>query len=120
MTFEPEMNQVMSRSFTSMCTLRTTVRTTGFCGGDSGHGGRTEVIFEDLGATDIEAKYQEYPEKQVVLRVGGDAELRVLIQALRFSADALELLVRDDHLLGEGDAREQDRNGLDPDVDLPF
>jgi len=82
-----------TRTFYSACILRATVSTTGYRGGDSGHGGRTEIVFEDLGGTDIEATFNENPEKRLTIRLGGDAELDVIIDALRFSADALELLI---------------------------
>jgi hypothetical protein len=81
-----------SKEFTVVCILRATVLTTGYCGGDSGHGGRTEIVVEDLGSTDIEASFSEAGGKRVTLRLGGDAELRVIIDSLRFVAEMLENL----------------------------
>jgi len=85
-----------SQEFSDACILRTIVSTTGYCGGDTGHGGRTEIVFEDLGGTDIEASYSEQEGKKVTISLGGDAELRVIIDALRFAADSLEKMADPD------------------------
>ena len=79
------------RTFNDACILRCSVETTGFQGGDSGHGGRTTVRLEDLGGCDLSGSVAN---EMVTIAVGGDAELRVLIQALRFAADSLEALSR--------------------------
>jgi len=81
-----------TRTFTDVCILGATVRTTGFCGGDGGHAGITEFILEDLGGTNIQASFTEDEETRIKITVRGDAELRVLVQALRFGAEALEAL----------------------------
>lgn len=89
-----------TRTFEDACILRATVSTTGYCGGDSGHGGRTEIVLDDLGSTEIQASFMEelsirpgeYVDRRITISLGGDAELRVIIQALRFSAEALEAL----------------------------
>jgi hypothetical protein len=48
------------------------------------------IVFEDLGGTDIEASYTEQGGKRVTIALRGDAELRLIIKALRFAADSLE------------------------------
>lgn len=85
-----------SREFCDACVLSTTVRTTGYRGGDSGHGGRTEIVFEDRGGTDISAGCTDGGGRKVTIRLGGDAELRLIIAALRFAADSLERLSEPD------------------------
>ena len=98
----PAKENTATRIFNDMCVLRATVSTTGYCGGDSGHGGHTEIVLDDLGGTDIQASFSadfdDTPrgdaDRRVTIKLGGDAELRVIIQALRFSADALEALCR--------------------------
>ncbi len=88
-----------TREFSDACILRATVSTTGFCGGDGGHGGHTLIELEDLGSTDISCELSEAPSKgvykKVAISLGGDAELRVIIKALRFAADSLEALSRE-------------------------
>lgn len=85
------MNSV-SKEFSAECIFKTTVSTTGYCGGDSGHGGRTSITFEDLGGTDISVEFSETPRTRISINVGGDAELRLMIRALRFAADQLNSL----------------------------
>lgn len=106
-----------TRTFVDMCILRATVSTTGYCGGDSGHGGRTEIILDDLGNTDIDATVTETPDKRIAIQLGGDAELRVIIQALRFSADALEALCR---VSRDAVTFDSDLGPEPKDSDLPF
>lgn len=65
--------------------------TTGFCGGDSGHGARTYFRIEDLGCTDIRPIVIENgDESGIVVVLGGDAELRTTIEALKFITRVLE------------------------------
>ena len=69
------------------------VGTTGFCGGDSGHGCRTYVSFKDLGNTDITVnKIPSGRDGQggFELILGGDSELATLINALTFIKTKLE------------------------------
>jgi len=83
--------RAVAREFTDACILRATVGTTGYRGGDSGHGGRTEIVFEDVGGTDMELS-RIGPDGSVTISFGGDAELRLAIRAFRFVADSLETL----------------------------
>jgi len=63
------------------------VGTTGFKGGDSGHGCRTFFLLHNVASTDIEID-SIYPDK-VAIWLGGDSELRTFIEALEFAADTL-------------------------------
>ena len=82
--------------------LRVAAGTTGACGGDSGHGGRTRIEIEDLGGTDIEFEI-EPGKRQVNIILGGDSELGTIIEGLRFVVETLEAestrarLIRDNH-----------------------
>jgi hypothetical protein len=88
---DPELRAV-AREFTDACILRAIVATTGYRGGDSGHGGRTEIVFEDVAGVDMVSSHMAEDGTRVALVFGGDAELRVAIRAFRFVADALEKL----------------------------
>jgi hypothetical protein len=89
-----------SASFTDACHLGVSIETTGFCGGDAGHGGRTSVVFRNEGAMAMEGmvsgqqggSHAEHEAEEVVLTVAGDAELAVLIDGLRWAADELARL----------------------------
>lgn len=73
--------------------LRVIVATTGYRGGDTGHGGRTRIAFDDLGGTDMECVVSQVDGNQrIEIRLGGDSELETFIKALRFAADALDSL----------------------------
>jgi hypothetical protein len=78
------------RVFTSCSILTVRVKTTGFKGGDSGHGGRSEVAFINDASFDFAGS--DEGTDQVVLCCGGDSELEQLILGMRFAADALEML----------------------------
>ena len=80
--------------FGTFNTLGVTVATNGYQGGDSGHGGRTYICFEDLCSTDIEAAvtYGQDTNAKVEILLGGDSELDSMIDALRWAADNLEEL----------------------------
>lgn len=67
--------------------------TTGYCGGDTGHGGRTYLRFKDLASTDLVAsvvtdKFGDTEE--VIMEFGGDTELSTLIEALEFALKVLK------------------------------
>ena len=68
--------------------------TTGFRGGDSGHGCRTYFSIKDLGGTDITIHptrsydYSGYDGVEVLL--GGDCELSTIIESLKFIIQVLE------------------------------
>lgn len=62
------------------------VGTTGFKGGDTGHGGRTFFLLHNAASTDIEiVSFSD----RLAISLGGDSELRTFIEALEFAADTL-------------------------------
>ena len=73
-------------------TLVAEAGTTGYKGGDAGHGGHTYFRIQDLGDTDMSIRNLTGSYKgngfEVVLR--GDSELETIIRALRFIAEVLE------------------------------
>ena len=65
--------------------------TTGFRGGDSGHGGRTYFRIMDLGGTDIRARtFGIDGDEGFEVVLGGDCELETIITALKFITRVLE------------------------------
>ena len=80
--------------FGTFNTLGVTVATNGNQGGDSGHGCRTYICFEDLSSTDIDAvvSYGQDINAKVEIMLGGNSELDSMIGALRWAADKLEEL----------------------------
>ena len=78
------------RSFVGACLMTVTVKTTGFCGGDSGHGGRSEIVLSDDGGFNLDGS--DHGSGQVVIRCGGDAELEMLSDALVFAGNILKSL----------------------------
>ena len=77
--------------------LKVQVGTTGFCGGDTGHGGRTYFSLEDLASTDMTVMVggQLFERGKVELYFGGDAELETFIEALEFAAKSLKVMIGD-------------------------
>lgn len=66
---------------------------TGFCGGDSGHGCRTYFRIEDLAGTDIDVNIIDGGNghiKGFEVTLGGDTELETTITALKFIVQCLE------------------------------
>ena len=78
------------RSFVGACLMTVSVKTTGFCGGDSGHGGRSEIVLSDDGGFNLDGS--GHGSGQVVIRCGGDAELEMLSDALVFAGKILKSL----------------------------
>jgi hypothetical protein len=69
------------------------VGTTGYCGGDTGHGGRTYLRIKDLASTDICAnviKNKFGDTEEVSIELGGDTELYTIIEALEFALKVLK------------------------------
>ena len=66
--------------------------TTGYKGGDTGHGGRTYFRIEDLCCTDISINVisNKTGINGVEIRLGGDTELRTFIEALKWTLSVLE------------------------------
>lgn len=69
--------------------LEVEVGTTGYKGGDSGHGGRTYFRVKDGSSTDIRCTPMEN-KRGVEIILGGDAELDTFIEALEFAVFVLK------------------------------
>ena len=76
-------------SVTSANILGFEAGTTGYRGGDSGHGGRTFFSIFDLSGTDIRAT-TDYDGGALSVEMGGDCELETIVAALRSIALILE------------------------------
>lgn len=80
-----------SREITSANILEIEAGTTGYMGGDSGHGGRTYFRIEDAGGTDIQVHpIGRYADGGFEVILGGDCELETMIRALKFITKVLE------------------------------
>ena len=90
--------------------LEVTAATNGYCGGDTGHGGRTVISFRDLGGTDIQIR--EFPKEisngGVEIILGGDSELCTIRDACEFIVNALDKLVAQ-----QSEKREKDKRRLE-------
>lgn len=72
--------------------------TTGFKGGDSGHGGRTYFRIGDQASTDMRLRYMDSGDwqwhdievRQIEIVFGGDSELETFARALKFGYDQLK------------------------------
>ena len=83
--------QTFSRELLNANVLRVEAGTTGYMGGDSGHGGRTYIRIEDLGGTDIKVTpIDNIGNGGVEIVLGGDAELETIITGLKFIINVLE------------------------------
>jgi hypothetical protein len=84
--------ETWSREILSANILEVEVGTNGYCGGDTGHGGRTYFRLRDLGGTDIHAvaTSDSYTYQEIVVTLGGDTELWTFIEALKFAVAVLE------------------------------
>lgn len=82
------------KEFVDCNILGVSVETTGYCGGDGGHGGRHVLRLEDLSSTSMEmVETGAYGAGHTIeLVFCGDSELKTLIDGLRWAADALEQL----------------------------
>lgn len=78
------------REFTSANIIEVEVGTTGYKGGDTGHGGHTYLSIKDCASTDMSVSVDDYgSENKVVLQFGGDCEMETLIDGLEFAAKTL-------------------------------
>lgn len=82
-----------TRDVVSCNILEVEAGTTGFMGGDTGHGGRTYFAIRDEGCTDmvirvIRDRFGNTEGFKVML--GGDCELETMIRALKFITKVLE------------------------------
>ena len=80
-----------TRDVVSANILTVEAGTTGYMGGDSGHGGRTYFRIEDQGSTDIQVlPIGRYGDEGFEVFLGGDCELETVIRALKFITKVLE------------------------------
>ena len=82
-----------SRDVTNANILEVEVGTNGYQGGDSGHGCRTYLRFEDEGGTVMQCrtlKDQFGYDSGFELILGGDCELETTIEALKWMVSVLE------------------------------
>ena len=81
------------REITNANIISVEAGTTGLCGGDSGHGGRTYFRIDDLGGTCmyVNVDKNEYGDATgFEIELEGDAELDTFIKALKFATKVLE------------------------------
>lgn len=81
---------VYRKEITSANIIEAIAGTTGYQGGDSGHGCRAFIRIRDLASTDIRITKIEPYGDGVEIILGGDTEVMTMIEALRFIADVLE------------------------------
>lgn len=81
-----------TRDVISCNILQVEAVTTGYKGGDSGHGGRTYFRIQDEASTDMEIKpiLSKYGCDGFEVTLGGDCELETMIRALKFITKVLE------------------------------
>ena len=81
-----------TREVISANILEVEAGTTGYMGGDSGHGGRTYFRISDLGSTDMEVRtiVDRHGCNGFEVFLGGDCELETTIRALKFITKVLE------------------------------
>lgn len=83
------------REISGCCCLEAEAGTNGYQGRDHGHGGRVFLRLADLGGTDFCCRYDgKEPEgrpDEIVIALGGDAELCAVKEALRWWLSILEV-----------------------------
>lgn len=80
------------------------VKTTGYCGGDAGHGGKTSILVKtDCGDLGIAKKDNGILHKEWTIEANGDAELDALISMLRESLRFLESVTSREIAITGGD-----------------
>lgn len=81
-----------TRDVVSCNILQVEAGTTGYMGGDTGHGGRTYFRIKDEGGTDIDIKpfMDRFGSEGFEVTLGGDCELDTMIRALKFITKVLE------------------------------
>ena len=84
---------VYKREVTMCNSLEVVAGTNGYRGGDSGYGSRTYIRIQDTGGTDISVKRISGDKNEgegVEIVLGGDSELKTIINALKFITKVLE------------------------------
>ena len=81
-----------SRDVVSANILEVEAGTTGYRGGDTGHGGRTYFKIKDAASTDMDINVLHDRDGCTGFEVtlGGDCELETMIRALKFITKVLE------------------------------
>lgn len=81
-----------TREIYSANVLEVEAGTTGYKGGDTGHGCRTYFRIQDVGCTDLTVRTikDQYDSCGVEVFLGGDCELDTIIMALKFITKVLE------------------------------
>lgn len=81
-----------TREVVSANILKVEAGTTGYRGGDTGHGGRTYFRIQDAASTDMEIHtyVDKHGCKGFEVFLGGDCELETTIRALKFITKVLE------------------------------
>jgi len=81
-----------TRDVVSANILEVEAGTTGYMGGDTGHGGRTCFRIKDEDGTDIDIKpfMDRFGSEGFEVTLGGDCELETMIRALKFITKVLE------------------------------
>jgi hypothetical protein len=83
------------------CIMTSAVETNCPKGGDSGHGGRTAIEFQDEGSTDLSVCvcdchgncYEVNEVKSVTIKLGGDHEAYALRDLLKWASVTLEKML---------------------------
>ena len=80
------------KEFVDCNILEVKVGTTGYMGGDTGHGGRTRLVLKNISSTDMRVslnngEYKDVDELSIVF--GGDSELDTFTKALIFATNIL-------------------------------
>lgn len=88
-----------TREVYSANVLEVEAGTTGYRGGDTGHGGRTYFRINDCGGTDMEIRTftDRHGCNGFEVFLGGDSELETTIRALKFITKVLEEESREVH-----------------------
>lgn len=94
--------RMIAGSVTSANIIGFEAGTTGRCGGDSGHGGRTFFRIFNEGGSDIRVTTNDCGE-ELSVELGGDCELDTIIEALR----AITLILEDGARNGTRFTREE-------------
>lgn len=92
--------ETLKCEFDSCNILEVEVGTTGYMGGDTGHGGRTYLRIKDLASTDLrcrvisEGRMNRFDKaaevSQIEVILGGDTEMETFIEALDFAVKTLK------------------------------
>ncbi len=88
-----ELVKTMIEQYSHANTIEVEAGTTGFRGGDAGHGARTYFRIKDLGCTDMKITTIT---GGVVIELGGDAEIITFIKALEFAVGILKYKTEED------------------------